>query len=240
MNKKSEKIGIIFVYLALFLNAYFMQDSFIALVSSFCGITYTILAGKGNPICYFIGLTGSAFYMYLAYSNHLWGNLLLYGLYFVPMQVLGFFKWSQYLKENKYEIIKTKLCLKEKVILFSLTLLASILCSAVLAYLEDKSPIIDGFATIFSILGMYLTVRRAIEQWYVWAVVNALSFLMWLIIAIQGEKVYSTVIMWGVYFILALYFYRVWKKELFDTKYFGDKIIQRECESQKRRGFYGV
>jgi nicotinamide riboside transporter PnuC len=87
---------------------------------------------------------------------------------------------------------------------------------------------------------MYLTVRRAIEQWYVWAVVNALSFLMWLIIAIQGENVYSTVIMWGVYFILALYFYRMWKKELFDTKYFGDKIIQRECESQKRRGFYGV
>ena len=209
-----ELSGLFLIYAVLFANAYFMHDSVVAIISAFCGITYTILAGKGNPVCYFIGLTGSAFYMYLTYSNNLWGNLLLYGLYFVPMQILGFFKWSQNLKENKYEIIKTKLSLKENAILFSITFLVSILGSAALAYLGDKSPIIDGFTTIFSILGMYLTVRRAIEQWYIWAGVNALSFLMWLIIAIQGEKVYSTIFMWGVYFVLAIYFYKKWKEEL--------------------------
>lgn len=61
---------------------------------------------------------------------------------------------------------------------------------------------------------MYLTVRRAIEQWQVWMVVNGLSAIMWAIIAFSGEKVYSTVIMWTVYFILAIYFYFEWKKKL--------------------------
>ena len=61
---------------------------------------------------------------------------------------------------------------------------------------------------------MYLTVKRCIEQWIVWIIINGLSFIMWLDIALKGEKVYSTVFMWGVYFILAIYFYIVWKKEV--------------------------
>lgn len=211
---KSETIILAFIYLVLICNAYFMHDSLIAFISAFCGITYTILAGKGNPICYFIGLTGSVFYMYLAYSNHLWGNLILYGLYFVPMQILGFFSWTKNLKSDKYEIVKTKLALRENIILFSITFFASILSAFVLVYLGDRNPAADAFTTVFSIFGMYLTVRRAIEQWYVWAGVNILSFLMWLIIALQGAKVYSTLIMWLVYCVLAVYFYYTWRREL--------------------------
>ena len=194
MRIKLEIIGILFIYFVLLTNAYIMHDSLIALLSALCGITYTILAGKGNPICYLIGLTGSAFYIYLSYSNHLWGNLCLYALYFVPMQILGFFKWTNNLKPNKYEIVKTKLKLKENIILFSITFIVSVIFAFILMYLGDTSPIIDSFTTIFSILGMYLTVRRAIEQWYVWAGVNLLSLIMWLIIALSGVKVYSTVL----------------------------------------------
>ena len=61
---------------------------------------------------------------------------------------------------------------------------------------------------------MYLTVRRAIEQWGVWIFVNGLSAIMWGLIALSGEKVYSTVIMWSVYFVLGIYFYFCWEKEL--------------------------
>ena len=60
-------------------NAFLRQDSYIALISAICGITYTFIAGKGYPICYLFGLTGSSFYCLLALQNALWGNLLLYG-----------------------------------------------------------------------------------------------------------------------------------------------------------------
>jgi nicotinamide mononucleotide transporter len=191
-----------------------MHDSLIALASAFCGITYTILAGKGNPLCYLIGLTGSAFYVYLSFINHLWGNLLLYGFYFVPMQILGFFRWNKNLKKDKYEIIKTRLEKKENILLFSAAGVISFIFVLVLFCFGDANPVMDGLTTVFSVLGMYLTVRRAIEQWYVWAGVNFLSLVMWLIVAVQGERVYSTVLMWLVYFILAIYFYKNWKKEL--------------------------
>ena len=88
------------------------------------------------------------------------------------------------------------------------------LAIVVLYYTHDKNPIIDGITAVFSLAGMYLTVRRAIEQWGVWIFVNGLSAVMWGLIALSGEKVYSTVIMWSVYFVLGIYFYFCWKEEL--------------------------
>ena len=72
----------------------------------------------------------------------------------------------------------------------------------------------DGITTVLSVAGMYLTVKRCIEQWIIWMVVNGLSALMWLELILQGTKAYATFIMWCVYFILAIYFFFCWKREI--------------------------
>ena len=81
-------------------------------------------------------------------------------------------------------------------------------------YTGDASPFIDGTTTVFSILGMLLTVKRCIEQWYVWILVNGLSALMWIEAYIQDSNCLATVIMWLTYFILAFYFLAGWRKEI--------------------------
>lgn len=212
--KRYEKFGLGIIYLILLCNLIIFKDSPIAVTSAFFGITYTFLAGKGNPICYLFGIMGSGFYGYLSFHNALWGNLLLYMGYYIPMQVVGFFKWNSHLKTGSSEIIKTSLPKKERLILSVITLILTALAIVVLYFTQDKKPIIDGITTVFSLAGMYLTVRRAIEQWGVWIFVNGLSAIMWGLIALSGEKVYSTVIMWSVYFVLGIYFYFCWKKEL--------------------------
>ena len=212
--KRYEKFGLGIIYLILLCNLIIFKDSPIAVTSAFFGITYTFLAGKGNPICYLFGIMGSGFYGNLSFHNALWGNLLLYMGYYIPMQVIGFFKWNSHLKTGSSEIIKTSLSKKERLILFAITLILTAFAIVVLYFTQDKKPIIDGITTVFSLAGMYLTVRRAIEQWGVWIFVNGLSAIMWGLIALSGEKVYSTVIMWSVYFVLGIYFYFCWKKEL--------------------------
>ena len=106
-ENKYEQIGFILVYIILFANALITHDSLIAFVSAFCGISYTILAGKGIPTCYLIGVVGSVFYSYLSFRSALWGNLILYACYYVPMQITGFFQWNKNLKDGKNEIVKT-------------------------------------------------------------------------------------------------------------------------------------
>ena len=139
----------------------------------------------------------------------------MYAFYYVPMQITGFFHWNKNLKSGKNEIVKTHLKTKERLFVFLIGMIFSFITALVLVHFGDKNPIFDSITTVFSILGMYLTVRRAIEQWIIWIIVNGLSLLMWLDIAISGTKVYSTVIMWGTYSILAIYFYFMWRKEVY-------------------------
>ena len=212
--KRFEAILLFVVLFVIFINAILLKDNPIAVISAFCGILYTVIAGKGKISCYFFGLSGSWCYVLLSFGNAFWGNMLLYLFYYIPMQVLGIFKWKQNLKSDTKEIVKIRLSTKIRIKLIILGILGSILTSLILYYCNDKSPVADGISTFLSILGMYLTVRRAIEQWVVWMIVNGISALMWLNLVAHGVKTYSTVIMWSVYFILAIYFYFEWRKEL--------------------------
>lgn len=210
-----KKHEIIFLYLVLFfilISSHLVKDTPIAVMSAICGIMYTIIAGKGKISCYFFGLAGSWCYVWLSLSNALWGNMLLYLCYYIPMQILGIFRWKKHLHNDTNEIIRIRLNTKQRIILLLIGLVGSIFTSGILYFCHDKSPVADGITTFLSILGMYLTVRRAIEQWIVWFIVNGISVLMWLNLFMHGAKTLATVIMWGVYFVLAIYFYFDWRK----------------------------
>ena len=212
--KVYEITGLIFVACLILYNAIFLKDSLVAVCSAFCGILYTNFAGKGKVSCYFFGLLGSGCYIYLSAANHLWGNAFLYLLYYIPMQVRGIFEWRNNLDESTNQIIKSVLNLGERIKYLSFGIFGCLITIILLKFMQDTSPVIDGITTFLSILGMYFTVKRLIEQWVVWGIVNGLSFVMWLNLIMHGTRAYSTLIMWGVYLILAAYFYKVWQKEI--------------------------
>ena len=212
-----KNIEIILLGIAFFLiavNSVFLNDNIIAIISAICGILYTIIAGKGKISCYLFGVCGSACYGYLSFSNALYGNLLLYICYYIPAQVIGFFSWKKHLKKASQEIIKTSLNFRQKITVITISVIGIVITYLILSYFRDSNPLLDSITTFLSIIGMCLTVKRCIEQWIIWMIVNGLSFIMWLNLIIHGQKAYSTLVMWGIYVILAVYFYIEWRKEL--------------------------
>lgn len=195
----------------------YIGDNKIALVSAVCGISYTILAGKGKISCYYFGLLGTLCYAYLAFKNSFFGNFALYMFYYFPMEIVGIYKWKKHLNKETREIVKTKLKPKERVFYALATILLSAILSFILKQTGDTTPIIDAVCTIFSILGLILTIKRCVEQWYIWLVVNGLSTFMWVLAYINCSNCFATILMWGTYFVLALYFLHTWKKELSNT-----------------------
>ncbi len=203
-------IGILIIIIVSFV----MKDSKVALVSAVCGISYSILAGKGKISCYLFGLSGTFCYSYISFKNALYGNLALYVLYYFPMQVLGIFKWKKHLKKDVQEIVKTKLSNKERFVYLIFAVILSLITYFVLKYLGDLSPLIDSITSVFSVIGLILTVKRCIEQWYVWFVVNALSTVMWVEAYLNGSNCFATILMWAVYCVLSVYFLYTWNKEI--------------------------
>lgn len=211
---KYERVLFPLEILLIILMSFLIGDSKVALVSAVCGISYTILAGKGKISCYIFGLTGTMCYAYLAFQNALYGNLILYMFYYFPMQILGIFKWKKHLKRDTQEIVKTKLKPDERIIYTILAILFSIILSFVLKKTGDATPFIDAVTTVFSVLGLILTVKRCIEQWYVWFVVNVLSVFMWIEAYMNGSNCFATILMWATYVVLSVYFLFTWKKDL--------------------------
>ncbi len=209
-----EKIFFPLEILLIITISIILNDSKIALISAIAGISYTILAGKGKISCYFIGLCGTFCYCYIAFKNGFYGNLALYGLYFFPMQIIGIIKWTKKLDKKTGEVLKTCLSQKEKIVYFSVLALTTILFGFILNNLGGKTPFIDSTTTTFSILAQILTVKRCIEQWYLWFIVNVLTLFMWIIAYTNGSNCFATIIMWATYVFLAIYFLKKWQKEI--------------------------
>lgn len=211
---KYERVIFPLEILLIILISIYMNDNKVALVSAVCGICYTILAGKGKISCYLFGLAGTFCYSFISFKNALFGNLALYALYYFPMQVAGIFKWKKHLKSDTQEIEKTKLSPKERVVYALIAVFGSVILAFVLWKLNDQNPIIDAITSVFSIIGLILTVKRCIEQWYIWFVVNGLSMIMWIQAYLNGSNCFATILMWATYFVLSIYFLHTWNKEM--------------------------
>lgn len=212
-----SKFEIIFlpcILIFVLASSLYLKDSIIATISAIGGLSYTILAGKGKISCYIIGMIGTLCYSYLSWKNLLFGNLLLYIGYYFPMEIIGIFVWKKHLKKDSQEIKKTYLSKKQRLIIFVILLILSLLTTFFLKYFKDSSPFLDSFTTIFSIAGMYLTVKRCIEQWIIWTIVNICSAIMWLKLFLSGAETFATFLMWAIYIFLGIYFLIKWKTEI--------------------------
>lgn len=211
---KYERILFPLVLVLTVIISVVIGDNKIALVSALCGMSYTILAGKGKISCYFIGMIGTFCYSFIAFKNGFYGNLALYMFYYFPMEIIGIIKWRKHLKKDLNEIIKTRLSNKNRVIYAIVAVVLSVGLSVILKLFNGSTPFLDGTVTVLSVIGQLLTVKRCIEQWHVWFVVNLLSLVMWIYAYINGSNCFATMIMWFVYLILSVYFLQAWKREV--------------------------
>jgi len=211
---KLEKIFFPLILFATVIISFLIKDDKIALVSALCGMSYTILAGKGKISCYFIGMIGTFCYSYIAFINGFYGNLCLYMLYYFPMEIVGIYKWRKQKKPENREVKKSRLSNKERIIYSLIAIIISISLSIILKLFNGITPYIDGTVTTLSVIGQLLTVKRCVEQWYVWFIVNLLSLIMWIFAYINDSNCFATIIMWAVYVVLSIYFLQTWQKEL--------------------------
>lgn len=211
---KYERILFPLEILVIICISLLIQDSKIALISAICGICSTILAGKGKISCYLFGLAATICYAAIAFKNSLYGNFFLYICYYFPMQFWGIFKWKKHLKKDSMEIVKTRLRSTEKIICFSAAAVLSAALALTLKKLDGQTPYIDAITTVFSIIGLLLTIKRCIEQWYAWTIVNGLSAIMWIQAYINGSNCFATILMWLTYLAMGIYFLYCWEKDI--------------------------
>ena len=186
----------------------------ISITYALCSLICTILMGKGKYYSFIFGLLASILYSYITYFNQFFGSLALNLIYYIPIQIASLILWFKNTDKSKKCVTKTNLKLKEFMILTGVFSIISIFTIPALDFIHDKSPVLDSIILIFSILGAYLSAKRAVEQWIVWFVVDFCACLMWFKFTFNNKSAVAPCILWFFYCILAVIFYLEWKKEL--------------------------
>jgi nicotinamide mononucleotide transporter len=172
------------------------------------GVIAVYLSTRQNVWTYPLGIISVFIYIEIFYEVKLYADMGLQ-VFFIILQVYGWYEWL-YGGENKTTLHVSRASVKIGIVL-SIFVLAG---TAVLGYTLQKTtdaslPYIDSFLAVLSMAGQWLLAKKYIENWSVWIVVNVGS------IAMYGYKgLYFTMVLYGVYLILAVIGYREWKKEI--------------------------
>jgi len=186
-----------------------LDSGILGIASAIAGTLYTMLAGKGKISCYIFGIFNSAAYGYISFSQKLYGDAMLNWLWYLPMMFAGIILWRKKRDETNC-IIKNRLSPGGRWFTFLVCAAGVAVYSRILALSGDPQPVVDAVTTVLSVSAMILTVKRCVEQWLMWIIVNAVSVIMWFRVWQDGGDAVATLLWWLIMLITGIIFFIQW------------------------------
>ena len=188
----------------------YSKEGILGFTASVTGMLSVILVAKGKISNYYFGIINVVIYGFISYNSKYYGEAMLNILYFLPMQIIGFMMWRRNnvnIDESK-EVKAERMTAKEIILWSVLSGIAVIVYEIILKKLNNTLPMADSFTTVLSVTAMILMVKRYIEQWIVWIMIDIVAIYMWLFI----KSDYNITIMWTAYLVNAVYGLYNWAK----------------------------
>lgn len=198
--------------LSLFDLIYLGETDGYATVAAIAGVICVVLSAKGHILCYLFGLIEISLYVLISWKTRFYGEVMLNGLYFLPMQFVGFYNWSKNIgSENLIKARKLNNKQKLLLIISSITLISAY--GFLLEMIEGNIPYLDAATTVLSIIAMLLMVRIFVEQWWLWIIIDTFTVIKWAI-ALNNQEPNAGIMvaMWSLFLINSVYGYWNWKQ----------------------------
>ena len=211
--KTPEVVWLAFCCLSTIILSRVMGDDLLGMLSAVTGILYTVIAGKGKVSCYFFGIINTILYGWISWKMRLYGEVMLNWGWYLPMMFTGFFCWNRK-QDQKHVVRKTRLTLKGRCIAAFSSVCGIAVYAVTLHAMNGRSPVLDSTTTILSVTAMILTVKRCIEQWFIWTIVNIISIIMWLKVYLESGNSAASLLMWCIALANGIIFFITWSREL--------------------------
>ena len=193
------------------------DDTALGTTAAVAGMMYTVLAGKGKLACFLFGLVNTPLYAYIAFKAGYYGDLSLNVYYFI-MMFPGIVAWNRNQSTvSDAGIIRTRLTAKGRFRLAAMCMAGILMLWPALHLSGGSRPFCDSVTNVLSIAAMLLTVRRAIEEWILWIMVDAVEVFMWWRAWTAGEGAISVLLMWLLFLMNGIYLLALWMRHPLDA-----------------------
>lgn len=170
-------------------------------------LLYVILATKENIWCWPAAIISVSIYTYICFNSQLYSETLLQIFYLM----MAFYGWRNWKKKKGLPTTNiTEWSATKHVIIITIGILLTFCIGFYFScYTDAKMPILDAFTTTFSIFATYMIVKKVLENWLYWIVIDATSIYLY-----DQRELEQTAILFALYTVIAIFGYFSWAKQI--------------------------
>jgi len=177
------------------------------------------LATKHNQWTWFFGALGVILFGALFYQFKLYSDAGLQILFFLPMQIWGFYVWRNMSKQEHNSSV-TKSFVSDgiskvfswDIVIVAIAGLTAINGALMMKYTDASFPFADAFTTWMSVFAQVLMVKKYWESWVLWVTMDIVAIGIYF-----AKGLYVVSFLYVIFLILAtiglIKWYRDWKSQ---------------------------
>ncbi|MBO9490638.1 nicotinamide mononucleotide transporter [Endozoicomonas sp. G2_1] len=185
---------------------YFTNMAILEWIAVLTGLSYTVLAARGNIWCWPAALVSTVLYTYIFYDFYLWMDSLLQ-VYYFAMAIYGWLCWRnrQEISVNEEIVIKSWHWHKHSLVIGGLAVISLVVGWLMASFTPAHFPYMDAATTVFSVFATYLIAQKVLENWLYWLVIDAVSIYIYLEKGLQ-----PTAFLFALYTMIVCFGYWHW------------------------------
>jgi nicotinamide mononucleotide transporter len=184
-------------------------------------LIYIFLAARENAWCWVWGIVSCSLWAYADFARYnLWVDGILQ-IFYVGMAVWGIYAWkfgggqktasheiSDQPEKDQTGLNISVLPLKSHLLIFAGGALLTLVLGFIFKkYTPTALPYPDSFVTAFSIIATLLTVKKILENWLYWMVVDALAVFLF-----AARDAVLVAFVMAIYTVISIFGYLHWRK----------------------------
>lgn len=164
-----------------------------------------LIAGRNSVHTWWTGILGCLLFAAVFLSAKLYADVVLQ-LFFIVTSVIGWRQWLHGRSGNPLPITRTTIRFLAWSVLVGLV--AAMVYGELLHEFTDAyAPFVDSIILVFSVIAQLLLMRRRIENWMFWLIVNSVA------VPLYGSRgLHLTMTLYAAYWINALVSWHHWRR----------------------------
>jgi len=170
-------------------------------------IAYLLLAARESLWCWACALLSSVIYVWICWQAHLFMETWL-NIFYAVMAVLGWQQWRSGGSDKPRRAIVVMSAWQHAGCLLLVLVLAVANGLLMQRYTSAAWPFVDSFITWSSVVTTLLVVRKVLENWLYWIVIDGIAIVVY-----WERGLYLTTVLFVAYVVIVVFGYLQWRRE---------------------------
>lgn len=147
----------------------------------FIAMTANNLAARGKRIGLLLNTVSMAMYVYVSATNAVWGEVIINSLLYIPLEIIGFFKWKQASEGNSSNLLVINKFTPMGYVYCTLAIVGATgaIFSVLHFGLKQNFAIFNAIGIATGLIGNMVRNKRYIETWFIYVLCNLAGIALW-------------------------------------------------------------